>query len=226
MPGSRVYQDLAAVSGLRKGPIPGARSPTRGAGADDVFQATLPYLPTIVADMARLARLTGMRPTEVCIMRPCDVDTSGAVGCTIPSGTRPSTTGGRVVYIGPKGQDVLRPYLLAVPMTIASARRIPSAAAWPSCTQREHAVVAAATGRAQTARRQPKRAAGERYTKDSLNRRSRGPIAKANVQREQEGLDPLPHWSTNRLRHAAATDIRRQFGLEGPKCYSATPRPM
>jgi hypothetical protein len=33
---------------------------------DEVVEATLPYLPEIVADMVRLQRLTGARPGEVC----------------------------------------------------------------------------------------------------------------------------------------------------------------
>ncbi len=32
----------------------------------------MPHLPEIVADMVRSQRLTGMRPAEVCFMRPCD----------------------------------------------------------------------------------------------------------------------------------------------------------
>ena len=32
--------------------------------------------------------------------------------------------------------------------------------------------------------------------------------------RGRNGDDPLPKWSPNQLRHSAATEIRRQFGLE------------
>ncbi len=84
VPGS-VFQNLATVAGLRKGRSPAPDRPPIQPVPEDVFQATLPHLPTIVADMARLQRLSGMRPNEVCILRPCDVDTSGDVWLHHPS---------------------------------------------------------------------------------------------------------------------------------------------
>ena len=39
-----------------------------------VVQATLAFVPKVIADMVTLQLLTGMRSTEVCYMRPCDVD--------------------------------------------------------------------------------------------------------------------------------------------------------
>lgn len=45
---------------------------------------------------------------------------------------------------------------------------------------------------------------GDHYTKDSYGRAVRRGALKAGVER----------WSPNRLRHAAATEIRREFGLE------------
>lgn len=46
--------------------------------SDDVLEATIAHLPNVVADMARLHRLTGARPSELCSMRPCDIDHSDA----------------------------------------------------------------------------------------------------------------------------------------------------
>ena len=43
------------------------------------MEATLPHLAEVVADMVRFQRFTGCRPAEVCLVRPCDVDTSGDV---------------------------------------------------------------------------------------------------------------------------------------------------
>jgi integrase len=63
-------------------------------------------------------------------------------------------------------------------------------------------------------RAKPRRQAGNRYSKDSYNRAIARGIAAANEERQEQKLDPLPHWSANRLRHSAATDIRRRFGLE------------
>jgi len=65
-----VPQALAMVPGLRRGRTEARETapvlPVNGATVD----ATLPHLSPVVADMVRLQRLTGMRPAEVCILRP------------------------------------------------------------------------------------------------------------------------------------------------------------
>ncbi len=68
-----VYQRLVNVEGLK-----GGRSKARDTKpvepvSDAAVDATLPFLPPIVADMVRLPRLTGCRPGELCSMRPADV---------------------------------------------------------------------------------------------------------------------------------------------------------
>ena len=69
-------------------------------------------------------------------------------------------------------------------------------------------------------KRHPVRAPKACYTKDSYGRAIQRGIAKANRQAAEEaatiGADPvlIPHWHLNQLRHSAATQIRRQFGLE------------
>lgn len=214
VPGA-VYQSIAAVSGLRRGRSAAPdRAPVEPV-ADEVIQATLPHLPPTVADMVRLARLTGMRPSEVCILRPCDLDTSGPTWLYHPSTHKTEHHGRvRVVYIGPKGQDILRPYLLRgaddycfCPKDSERRRRA------ELHTQRKTPI--GYGNRPGTNRKaRPTRPAGSCYTKDSFNRAIARAVKKANKERAENGLDPIPHWSANRLRHTAATDIRRQYGLE------------
>ena len=63
---------------------------------------------------------TGMRPNELAIMRPCDVDTSGENGIWIyrpqfhKTDRKRTKEDARNVYIGPKAQRVLKPWLEAV----------------------------------------------------------------------------------------------------------------
>ena len=64
-----VSQALAAVPGLRKGRTPAREPQPIQPVADDVVDATLPHLPTVVANMVRVQRLTGARPGEVCQVR-------------------------------------------------------------------------------------------------------------------------------------------------------------
>lgn len=110
---SSVHQSLLTVPGLRKGRTQAKEmEPVQPVG-ESAIEATLPHLPPIVADMVRLQRLTGCRPGEVRLIRPCEIDTSGEIWVYRP-GTHKTEHHGRerVIFIGPQAQEVLLPYLL------------------------------------------------------------------------------------------------------------------
>ncbi len=76
---SKVYHDLRTVDGLRKGRTAAIESDPVPPVPPTVVDATVPHLPSVVADTVRFQRLTGCRPGEVCGLRPCDVDRTGDV---------------------------------------------------------------------------------------------------------------------------------------------------
>jgi integrase len=208
-----VHQALAAVEGLRKGRTKAREAKPIPPVADNVVEATLPHLPTVVADMVRFQRLTGCRPAEVCIVRSCDVDTSGDVWIYRPESHKAEHHGReRIICIGPKGQAVLCPYLLRPEDCYCFSpidserkrladrhdrRRTPS-----SCGNRPGS----------NRKRRPKRKPRQRYDTNSYRRAIHRAVDLANRERGKDDL--LPKWSPNRLRHSAATEIRRRFGLE------------
>lgn len=59
-----------------------------------------------VRGMIELQLLCGLRPGELCAMRPCDLETSGLAWTY-----RPPRNGRHVVYLGPVSREVLRPML-------------------------------------------------------------------------------------------------------------------
>jgi len=219
-----VYRALTTVNGLRKGR---SAAPDRDAVppvSDAVVDATLPYLPPIVADMVRLHRLIGARPAEVCLLRPADIDTTAAVWAYTPGRHKTEHHGHtRIIFIGPKAQDILRPYLLRpaesycfVPAEGERKRRAEVHA------QR---VTPLSYGNrpGSNRRRKPRRSPGDQYETHSYYYAVRRAVEKANaaaVKAAQDaGTDPdeaprLPVWTPNQLRHTAATEIRRAFGLE------------
>ena len=79
---------------------------------DTVIEQTLPHLPKVVSDMVRFQRLTGVRPGELCSLRPEDVDRSEVTWLWRVShhknAWRDHT---REIHIGPKGRVLLEPYL-------------------------------------------------------------------------------------------------------------------
>lgn len=220
-----VYQALQALPGLRRGYTTARETAPVKPVADAVVDATVPHLPEVVADIVALQRLTGCRPAEVCILRPCDVDTSGDVWVYRPESHKTEHHGrDRVICIGPKAQDVLRPYLLRDktaycfnPIESEKKRR---------AEQHARRVTPLGYGnRPGTNRtRKPKRSPGDCYTPDSYRRAIHRAVDAINAKRQEEAAaqpdgqrtEPalLPRWSPNRLRHTAATAIRKQFGLE------------
>ena len=98
-----VLQMLQAVSGLRYGRTAATERAPVPPVADSVVEATLAWLPPIVADMVRFQRLTGCRPGEVCQVRPCDVDTTAEVWLYKPASHKTQHHGReRFIFIGPQ----------------------------------------------------------------------------------------------------------------------------
>src|SRR5262245_4077946 len=75
VPGDR-YPALQAVPGLKQG-TPGVREsePVRPVPGE-VVEATLPFMPPPIRAMVQVQLLTGMRPSEVCLMRAGDIEIS------------------------------------------------------------------------------------------------------------------------------------------------------
>jgi integrase len=205
-----VHRALATVAGLRKGHTGARECAPVGPVPEQVVQATLPE---VVADMVRLQRLTGCRPAEVCILRPCDVDTSADVWIYRPESHKTEHHGReRVICIGPKGQDVLRPYLLREKESYCFVPAESERKRLAGRHERRRTPLSCGNRPGTNRRRRPKKRPGNRYTTGSYRRAIHRAVDLANRERSGDGL--LPKWSPNRLRHSAATEIRRQFGLE------------
>ncbi len=202
---STVYQDLLTVDGLRVGRTKAKESrPILPVDAKTV-DATLPHLSPVVADMVRFQRATGARPSEVCILRPVDVDRSGDIWEYRPGSHKTEHHGReRVVFIGPRAQAVLRPYLLrpADSYCFSPAEAVEQHRAKLRSERRSKLTPSQA---ARKRKRRPRRRAGLHYTKDSYRRA---------IERVCKREDILL-WSPNQLRHAAGTEARAAFGLEG-----------
>lgn len=212
---------LATVRGLSKGRTKAPERPPVLPVDDAIVEATLPHLGGVVADMVRLQRFTGCRPGEVCSIRPMDVDRSGEVWTYIPEHHKTEHHGkARIICIGPRAQEILRKYLLRP----ADAYCFSPADSEKQRLAELHAarVTPMSCGNTPGSNRlrHPTRSPGARYFKDAYCRAITRAINAANAARKkaakEAGVEPvlLASWSPNRLRHAAATEVRRQFGLE------------
>jgi integrase len=200
-----IPQALAMVDGLKSGRTEAHETKPVRPVDDATIDATLPYLPEVVADMVRLQRLTGVRPGELCIIRPRDIDRTVDPWTYRPESHKTEHHGkDRVVCFGPQAQGIMLRYLARDPATYCfrpcdseskrlaarnAARKVPL-----SCGNKP------GTNRV----RKPKRVAGGQYTTKSYYRAVQRACDKAGVAR----------WFPLQIRHSAATEIRRLYGLE------------
>ena len=83
---------------------------------ESVVEATKDQLSATIADMVQLQWLTGMRPGEVCLLRPVDIDTSNDIWLYQPSRhknqhRKSKKSKMRFVWLGYKAQMILKKYL-------------------------------------------------------------------------------------------------------------------
>mgnify|MGYP001189056198 CR=1 FL=1 len=200
-----VYQALSTVSGLAKGRSEARETEPVKPVADTLVDQTVKSLPPVVADMARLQRLTGARPAEICILRPCDIDRSGEIWLYRPESHKTEHHGhARIIAIGERGQAILLKYLVRDAHAYCFDPR--DSEAKRRAARHEQRVVPLHYGNrpGSNRTRKPKTKPGDCYTTDSYRRA---------IHRACENLK-IEKWSPNRLRHTAATESRKRFGLE------------
>jgi integrase len=210
---------LSTVSGLQRGRTAARETDRIRPVSDTAIDATIAHLPKVVADMVQFQRRTGCRPGEACLVRPADIDRSGEIWSYVPRTHKTEHHGlRRVIFIGPKAQAILRPYLLRdanaycfSPIDSERARKAELRAA------RRTRVQPSQQNRTKVA---PKKTPGQRYT--------RGAYLTA-IRRACDAAFPPPdslddaarkewrkrhRWFPNQLRHKVATEVRQKFGLE------------
>jgi site-specific recombinase XerD len=215
-----ILEALRAVDGLKKGRTKAKERPKVRPVPDDVVDATLPYLRGPVRAMVEIQRLTGARPGEIVILRAADLITTGDVWEYRPAAHKLEHLDiDRVVFIGPRAQQVLKPLLTSDPGKYVFS---PADASAEQSRERREArktklYDSHVTAQAKKRKRSPRRSPGDRYDVASYRRAIRYAIQKANKGRRANGLPDIPAWSPNRLRHSAATTLRRDYDLDTSK---------
>ncbi len=243
-----VHESLATVEGLRAGRSAARETAPVRPVAEHVVAITIPHMRPQVAAMVRLQLLTGMRPGEVVVMRGIDLEMTGKVwtyrpGSGVgPHGKHKTAYRGqdRVILIGPRAQEILRPWLRlnlqeylfqpreAMERYRAELRRMRKTPLPPSQANRRP-------------KRNPKRAAGDRYRVSSYDHAvmdacdaafaPAAPLARGEGETKKgwlarigpDGLEELKRWRKehrwhpNQLRHAKANEIRREVGLDAAR---------
>jgi integrase len=245
-----VYEALRTVEALRRGRTEARESEKVKPVPPEHVALTIPHLPAVVQAMVRLQLLTGCRPDEVCRLRPLDLDMSNPACWVYRPGSDRGPHGQHktshhdhehLVFIGPRAQEVLRPYL---------GTRLGAYCFSPAESERRRAeerrearqTPMTPSQRARKPKANRKRAPSDRYPATSYRNaiyracdrafplpEQLGPRVQDDGQTERraawwarltdEEREAVRawrrehRWHPNRLRHSRATELRR-YGLD------------
>jgi integrase len=210
-----VYHGLLAVEGLRKGRT-GARETRKiRPVAEEHVKAPLPHLTGPVRGMVLLQQLTGMRPGEVVILRPCDVDRGRSKVWTYRPVAHKTEhhEHDRVIFIGPRAQAVLLPFLSRAPGAYCFSPK--ESMAEFRAQQRQERRSKVQPSQVCRKKRRPRKQPGDCYSVDTYGNAIERACLRAKV----------PAWSPNQLRHTKATEIRKEYSLDAARAVLGHPSP-
>ena len=203
-----IYQHLKTLSALRRGlSLATEPKPVRPVPME-VVAATKKHLSRQVKALLDLQLCTGARGGELFDLRPMDleIDKKKRIWLVRPSEHKTAHHGhDRVIYLGPKAQASLKPFLvnrpadryLFSPREAEAERRLKAAG-------RRKTPLKYGNGNGTNRIDNPQWKPGDRYNAASYRCAIGRACERAGVQ----------SWHPHQLRHTAATIIRRDFGLE------------
>lgn len=196
-----------------------------------VVEATLAGCHPILQSMIRLQQITGMRPGEICAMRRCDISTLPTERLSLPKSNYEVAAREidgvavwlyvpashktlwkrkpRVVLIGPKAQEILKPLLNREP-TAHLFNPNEAVIIWRQL-QREKRRSPVQPSQRDRRRQCPKLLPRQFYTNEAYGQALARTINRLNEERKEAGLPPIPSWAPNQLRHFVATEVAERF---------------
>ena len=224
------HHALKAVAGLRWGrSIASEPKPVRPV-SDATVDAIRPHCTPQVWAMVELQRLTGARSGEIVTIRTRDVDRTGDVWVYRPRQHKTEHHGHhREIMLGPKAQAILTPWLQADPDAFLFRPR-DAMDEFRADRRSKRLSPMTPSQQARAKRSRPGRAPGERYdtrafghaiaracdrafVHPTLSKVSAKELTPEQVA-ELKTWRKSHRWHPHQLRHAAATTIRAQYGLE------------
>lgn len=207
------YHALTSVKWLERGQS-AARDPEAvGPVPQEDLDAVLPLLLPKTRAVCELMLVSGMRPGEAVIMRSCDIDMTRDVWAYKPPKHKNQWRGqGRIIYLGPKAQAIIAPYLST---RLDEYIFRPNKPGYPITSDKpvSHPYK----------RKRPPRPAGRHMGRNDLNNSIRRAIRRADrIAHRQHPEVPADQpivmkWHAHQLRHNAATSIRAEAGIEAAR---------
>lgn len=238
-----IHQALCTLEPLRRGRCEAIERSKVMPAPPGLVNNVMPLLTSPVATVVKLQLLTGARPGELLSLRPCDIEIDDNLGVwtyTPQEHKNAHREHERVIYFGPQAQQIIRPFLLDrttnaflfSPAESEAERRLKG-------NKQRKTPAKQGNGPGKNRRETPIRKPGERFTTNTYHRavqyacdrafpppshlaRRNGETIKAwRARIAADGLSlELNEWRKShrfhphQLRHTAATELRKAFGLE------------
>lgn len=202
-----IHQSLMALENIRKCRDSRVTESRKILPApEEDITTVLSFVSPQIAAMIQIQCLTGMRPDEVTIMRPCDIDQSGDVWMYTPESHKLDYMDfEKHLPLGPKAQAILLPWLdresnayLFDPREVVAAKLTERRKPDPNRKNKK-------SGHSKRTRRS--RALRDHYDDESYCQAVERACKKAQV----------PKWTPGQLRHNAATKLRQRYGIEAAR---------
>ena len=237
-----VLHGLQAVPGLKRGRSDASEPEKVTPVPMNLVEAVEPFVSRQVWAMIQLQLFTAARAGEICRLRPCDIDREPEVWVYMPEHHKTAHHGfEKKIWIGPRGQRVLAAFLLRDPESYCFSPA--EAEAERRRAMSEQRITPLSCGNVPGSNRKdaPQRSAGERYTTDTYRRAIQRacdqafpppePLARREGETEAQWRKRLTkqqkaelaawrkahRWRPHQLRHNAATELRKEFGIEAAR---------
>jgi integrase len=169
----------------------------------EIVRKTAKHLSPVLKAMLRVQVATGMRPSEVCRIRPCDIDRSGNFWMFRPAKHKTANKGKRkAVPIVGDARDAITDYLNRDPQAYCFSP-VDSVAWWQAQKRanRKSKVQPSQVSRAKT---NPRKRPRDHYDANSYRQ---------SIQRAAKAAG-VESWHPYQLRHLAGTVVRDALGIE------------
>ena len=202
---SSCWERLRSVESLRIGQTTAHEKDPIGPANIDHVRKTAAHLSPIVKAMMRVQIATGMRPSEVCRMRPCEIDRTGEVWVYRPKKHKTARKGKiKAVPLIGDAREAITDYLNRDPQAFCFSPR--ESMAWVRARRSSERVTPVGYGNRPGTNRKarPAKEPGECYDHGSYRQA---------IQRAAKAAK-VAKWNPYQLRHLAATVIRDALGVE------------
>ena len=199
------WERLRSVESLRIGQTTAPeKDPIRPVNLE-VVRATAKHLSPIIKAMVRIQVATGMRPSEICRMRPIDIDRSGEVWVYRPAKHKTANKGKiKAVPLIDDARSAVTDYLNRDPNAFCFSPK--ESMAWIRAIRTNNRTTPLSCGNRVGTNREanPRKEPGDCFTHGSYRQA---------IQRAAKAAG-VAKWNPYQLRHLAATVIRDALGVE------------